>query len=94
MNSSNKMSDAPLVSVSEVKPSVQDELVAVLKGAVQKKPTTVSEALVLLHDLDVKIGMWVVSELSASQQKEVLAAKWAISEVQQVASSWCFPKKQ
>jgi hypothetical protein len=80
--------------VSEVKPSLQDELVALVKGLVEKKPTTSSEALILLHDLDVKLGVWVVSELSASDQKEVLATKWAINEVHQVASSWCFPKKK
>ena len=82
------------VATSEVKPSVQDELVALLKGLVEKKPTSVSEALILLHDIDIKLGVWLVSELSASDQKEVLATKWAINEVQQVASSWCFPKKK
>jgi hypothetical protein len=89
------MSDtpAPPVAPSEVKPSAQDELVALLKGAVEKKPTSVVDALKILHDLDIKIGVWLVSELSASQQKEVLAAKWAVNEVQEIATSWCFPKK-
>ena len=89
------MSEAvPVVSVSDVKPSVHDELVALVKGAVEKKPTSVVDALKILHDLDIKSGVWLVSELSATQQKEVLATKWAINEVQQVASSWCFPTKK
>ena len=91
------MSDAPAPApapVSEVTPSVQDELVALIKSAVDKKPTSVVDALKILHDLDIKIGVWLVSELSASQQKEVLAAKWATGEVEQVASAWCFPQKK
>lgn len=90
------MSDAPAVSSSEVKPSVQDELVALIKGAVEKKPTTVLDALALLHLLDVKLGVWVVSELSASQQKEVLAAKWDMQRDTHGTTTpwWCIPQKK
>ena len=92
------MSDAPdlvpEVILSDVTPSVQDELLALIKSALDKKPTSVVDALRILHDLDIKIGVWLVSELSATQQKEVLAAKWAMSEVKEVASSWCFPTKK
>ena len=84
------MSDVPAVS------SVQDELVALVKGVVEKKPTTVLDALALLHLLDVKIGVWVVSELSASQQKEVLAAKWDMQrDTHGTTTPWCcIPEKK
>jgi len=89
------MSDVvPAVATSEVKPSIQEELLALLKEVVNEKPTTVVDALKILHDLDIKIGVWLVSELSATQQKEVLAAKWAMNEIREVSSSWCFPKKK
>lgn len=84
------MSDAPVVL------SVQDELVALVKSAVEKKPTTVLDALALLHLLDVKLGVWVVSELSASQQKEVLAAKWDMQHDTRGITTpwWCIPQKK
>ena len=91
---SDDLAAVPEVILAEVKSSVQDDLVDLIKSAVDKKPTSVVDALKILHDLDIKIGVWLVSELSATQQKEVLAAKWAMSEVKEVASSWCFPTKK
>jgi len=84
----------PVVDPVVVKPSVQDELAALLKDAVVTKPKSVADALHVLNELEMKIGVWLVSDLSPADQKLVLATTWAGNQVEEVASGWCFPKKK
>ena len=65
----------------------QAELIKIVTDIVSKKPSTKEEALEAFHTLQVKLGVWLTSNLPALEAKALLVGLWA---VEQVTSSSCF----
>ena len=68
--------------------SITDELTSLLVDVIEKKPNTRAEAMAIIEKLEVKLTMWLISELPAVEQKAVVATKWAVAEVR--AGKCCF----
>lgn len=92
-DSSSPVDVAPVVDVPVAAP-VAAELAALLSSLVEKKPSSVADALALFEKIDLELVKWLVSELPAAEQKVVMAAKWAVAEVKQVGLTWCVPPQK
>ena len=64
--------------------SVSEQLAVLLADIIQKKPTTSADAVATLYALEMKLAMWLVSELPVAEQKAVLVGRWAVKEVEAV----------
>ena len=88
----DEVPEVPEVPVLPTLTADQSKLIDLIKEIVTKKPSTRSEALKLFHELNLKLGTWLVSELPALEAKATLVALWAVQEVETLAGS-CFPWK-
>jgi len=73
-------------------PSMQDQLMTLVTSIVSKKPQTKTDAIALLHELNTRLVPWLVSELPAEDQKNVLVTVWTAKQVASVACVPCLPK--
>ena len=67
--------------------SLTQELTTLLTDLLLKKPTTRSDALLLLQMIEMRVATWLVSELPTADQRIVLGIKGLVREVKS-ASCW------
>ena len=67
--------------------ALTQELTTLLTDLLLKKPTTRSDALLLLQMIEMRVATWLVSELPTADQRIVLGIKGLVREVKS-ASCW------
>jgi hypothetical protein len=69
--------------------TIANEITVLLTDLIQKKPTTKSDALMLLQLIELRLATYLISELPSAEQKIVLAVKGIVKE----SKSWsCWGK--
>jgi hypothetical protein len=82
------MSSLEPIRIPPASPPTQ--LLNLVSEVVLSKPKTVAEASELFETLKMKLGIWLVSDLSVSEQKRFLAEQW----IAEAVSSGCWTKRR